>query len=172
MNVSVAVLQLLVAAAFVSIPVVRHRYGAAAMAGAEAELDRQGVRSTVLTENGMRFDAGGHETAAPVSVALMMVAVAGLNLADSSWAGPLTWIFQSLVLLGNCVILYSQVTAEKSVRSAFARKGDPMLSRIDVAALLKAAENGFPAWVWTLQNVRHVVVFGASALALAAVAVA
>lgn len=42
MNVFIAVLQLLVAAAFVSIPVVRHRYGAAAMAGAEAELERQG----------------------------------------------------------------------------------------------------------------------------------
>ncbi|GHH86264.1 hypothetical protein [Streptomyces capitiformicae] len=172
MNVLIAVLQLLVAAAFVSIPVVRHCYGAAAMAGAEAELERQGVRRTALAENGMRFDAGGHETAAPVSVAVIMTALAGLNLADSSWAGTLTWVFQSLVLLGNCVILYSQLTAEQSVRSAFARKGDPMLARVDVEALLKAAEVAFPAWVWTLQNVRHAVVFGASALALLTLAVA
>ncbi|MFJ8645163.1 hypothetical protein ACIRNI_03450 [Streptomyces sp. NPDC093546] len=44
-------------------------------------------------------------------------------------------------------------------------------ARIDVPALLKAAEAGFPAWTWTLQTVRHVTVFGASALALAALAV-
>lgn len=138
------------------------------MAGAEAELERQGVRTTVLAENGMRFDAGGHETAVPATVAAVMVALAGLNLFGGDWARPLTLTFQSLVLAGNCLILYSQLTAETSVRAAFRRKGDPMLARVDVPALLKAAENGFPAWTWTLQNVRHVVVFGASVLALAA----
>ena len=44
-----------------------------------------------------------------------------------------------------------------------------MLARIDVRALL-VAEAGFPSWVWTLQDVRHVVVFGASVLALGALA--
>ncbi|MFI9204114.1 hypothetical protein [Streptomyces sp. NPDC053048] len=171
MNVLVAVMQLLVATAFVSIPLVRHRYGATATAGAQAELERQGVRPTVLAENGMRFDAGGHETWAPVSIAAAMAAAAGANLFGSSWAGPLTWVVQSIVLLINCVILYSNLTAVKSVQAAFARKGDPMLARIDVAALLKAAEAGFPGWVWVLQNARHVVVFGASAVALAAMTV-
>lgn len=47
-----------------------------------------------------------------------------------------------------------------------------MLARVDVKALLKAAGVGFPAWVWTLQNVRHAVVFGASALALLTLVVA
>ncbi|MEU8385381.1 hypothetical protein [Streptosporangium sp. NPDC048865] len=168
MNVFIALMQSLVAAAFVSIPLVRHRYGATAMAGAQTELERQGVRPTVLAENGMRFDAGGHETAAPVTVAAVMLTLAGLNLSGGGWAHPLTLILQSLVLAANCLILYSQLTAEKSVRAAFRRKGDPMLARVDVPALLKAAEDGFPAWTWTLQNVRHVVVFGASALALAA----
>jgi hypothetical protein len=161
-------MQLLVAGAFVSIPLVRARYGATAMAAAEAELVRQGVRPTVLTENGMRFDAGGHETAAPVGVAVAMVIAAGLNLFGSDWAQLVTWILQSLVVAGNCVILYSQLTAAKSVRAAFVRKGDPMLARVDVPVLLKAAEDGFPSWTWTLQNVRHVVVFGASIIALAA----
>ncbi|MGC5014952.1 hypothetical protein ACLQ2R_29655 [Streptosporangium sp. DT93] len=35
-------------------------------------------------------------------------------------------------------------------------------------ALLKAAEDGFPAWTWTLQKVRHVVGFGASIVVLVA----
>ncbi|MBG0814567.1 hypothetical protein [Planomonospora sp. ID82291] len=172
MNALTATMQLLVAGAFVSIPLVRHRYGATAMAGAQAELARQGVRTTVLTENGMRFDAGGHETAAPAAVAAVMTALAALNLTGGDWAGPLTLILQSLVLAANCLILYSQLTATASVQAAFARKGDPMLARIDVPALLKAAEDGFPAWTWTLQTVRHTVVFGASVLALAATALA
>ncbi|MER6134382.1 hypothetical protein [Streptomyces sp. NPDC001815] len=167
MNASVAVMQLLVAAAFMSIPLVRGRYGATAMAGAEAELERQGIRTTALTENGMRFDAGGHETWAPVSIAAAMTAVAAVNLFGGSWAEPLTWAFQSIVLAVNCVILYSNLTAVKSVQAAFLRKDDPALARIDVPALLKAAEDGFPSWVWVLQNARHVVVFGASVLALA-----
>ncbi|GAT70413.1 hypothetical protein PS9374_06095 [Planomonospora sphaerica] len=170
MSVFTAVMQSLVAAAFLSIPLVRHRYGAVAMAGAQAELARQGVRTTVLAENGMRFDAGGHETAAPAAVAAVMAALAALNLSGGDWARPLTWIFQSLVLVANGLILYSQLTAAKSVQAAFRRKGDPALARIDVPALLKAAEDGFPAWTWTLQNLRHTVVFGASVLALTATA--
>ncbi|ORT59245.1 hypothetical protein [Streptomyces sp. CB03238] len=172
MNTFVAVMQMLVAAAFLSIPVVRARYGATATVGAEAELRRQGVRTTVLAENGMRFDAGGHETWAPVSIAAVMAAVAAVNLCDGSWAESLTWVAQSIVLATNGVILYSNLTAVTSVRAAFARKGDADLARIDVPALLKAAEDGFPSWVWVLQNARHVVVFGASVLALAALFIA
>ena len=168
----IAVMQLLIAVAFLSIPVVRHRYGARATRSAHAELERQGVRPAVLAENGMRFDAGGHETAAPVAVAAVMVTLAVLNLIGAAWAHPLTWALQALVLLGNAVILYSNLTAARSVRAAFIRKGDPMLARIDVPALLKAAEDGFPAWTWVLQNVRHAVVFGASAAALVTLAVA
>ncbi|MBW5486077.1 hypothetical protein [Streptomyces bambusae] len=164
MNVLIAVPQLLAAAAFVSIPVVRSRYGATATASAHAELRRQGVRTTVLAENGMRFDASGHETWAPVSIAAALVASALLVLLGASWAHPVAWTVQALVLLINCVILYSNRTAVKSVRAAFSRKGDPELARIDVPALLKAAEDGFPRWTWTLQNARHAVVFAASAL--------
>jgi hypothetical protein len=172
MHLFVAVMQLSVAAAFLSIPFVRNRYGAIAMASAQAELHRQGVRTTVLEENGMRFDAGGHETAAPAAVAAVMVTLAGLHLAGSTWAVPLTWAFQSLVLVGNGLILYSGLTAVASVQKAFRRKGDPMLAGVEVPALLKAAEDGFPAWTWTLQKVRHIVVFGASLFALVALVVA
>lgn len=168
MNVFIAVMQLLVAMAFVSIPLVRHRYGATAMTSAQSELARQGVPTTVLSDHGMRFDASGHETAVPATVAAVMAILAGLNLLGADLAQPLTWIFQLLIVLGNCVIIYSQLSAEKSVKAAFGRKGDPMLARIDIRALLKAAEDGFPSWTWTLQNVRHVVVFGASILTMAA----
>src|SRR4051794_22083838 len=118
MTTFVAVMQLLAAAAFVSIPLVRHRYGATAMAHAEANLREQGVVPTALTDNGMRFDAGGHETAVPVGVAAVLVAVAGLNLGGIGWVGVPNWVVLSLLLVGNGAILHSQLTAASSVTAA------------------------------------------------------
>ncbi|MFF1568700.1 hypothetical protein ACFVY1_35350 [Streptomyces sp. NPDC058293] len=86
------------AAAFVSIPVVRARFGGGATAAAHAELRRQGVRTTVLEESGMRFDAGGHETGVPVSIAAVLAATACLNLISGSWVGAVNWIILGLVL--------------------------------------------------------------------------
>ncbi|PZG14005.1 hypothetical protein [Nonomuraea aridisoli] len=123
------------------------------------------MRGSVLAENGMRFDAGGHETWAPGGIAAVLVAVAVMNVAAVSWSGTATWIVQSLVLVVHCLVIHSQLTAVSSVRSAFARKGDPVLAGIDVAALLKAAESGFPSWTWKLANARNAVVFAASFLA-------
>ncbi|WP_328407821.1 hypothetical protein [Nocardia sp. NBC_00403] len=173
MYVFAAVLQLLIALAFVSIPLVRHRYGAAAKTAAEAELRRQGIPASVLKENNLSFDAGGHETIVPATVALIMMVLAALQLTGNHWGQTLSWIFQPLVLIGNVLIIYSNLTAAKSVQAAFARKGDPMLTRIDAAALLKAAESGFPRWVMPiLQNVRHAVVMGGSILILIALVLA
>ncbi|MFF2189889.1 hypothetical protein [Streptomyces sp. NPDC058155] len=172
MNALAAVMQLLVAAAFVSIPVVRHRFGPAAKAAAVAELRRQEVRPEVLEENKLRFDAGGHETAAPVTVAAIMIAVAAANFADADLARLLTWIFSSLVLLMNAGIVYSNFTAVKAVEAAFRRNGDPELARVAVAPFLQAAEDAFPAWVRVQTYMRNTIVFGGSALALLAVSVA
>ncbi|MER6449825.1 hypothetical protein [Streptomyces venezuelae] len=168
---AVAALQLLIAVAFLSIPVVRSRYGARAQASVEAELGRQGVRSTVMAENGMRLDAGGHETWAPVGIAAALVLPALLSIAGSPWSGTVSWVVQPLVILVNCVILYSNLTAVPSVTAAFARSGDAELQRIDVRSMLAAAEKGFPRWVMPyLQNLRHAVVFAGSISVLAVLA--
>ncbi|MEV7239229.1 hypothetical protein AB0N06_36710 [Streptomyces sp. NPDC051020] len=172
MNVLAAAMQLLVAVAFLSIPLVRHRFGPAAKAAAVAELRRQEVRPEVLEENRLRFDAGGHETAAPVTVAVVMTAVAVANIAEADSARLLTWIFSALVLLMNVVIVYSNLTAVRSVEAAFRRKGDPELARVEVAPFLRAAEGAFPGWVRIQTYVRNTIVFGGSAVALLAVSVA
>lgn len=172
MHAVAAAMQLLVAAAFVSIPLVRHRFGPAAKAAAVAELRRQNVRPQVLEENKIRFDAGGHETAAPVAVAVVMIAVAAVNLAGAEPARPLTWIFSSLVILANVAIVHSNRTATASVTAAFRRKGDPELARIEVAPLLQAAEHAFPRWVRVQTLLRNTVVFAGSAVALIAVSLA
>ncbi|MGW6404807.1 hypothetical protein [Streptomyces sp. NPDC055134] len=69
-----------------------------------------------------RFDAGRHETCAPASVAAAMVGVAVLNFMASTWGQTLTWVFSSLVLALNTLILHSQLTTAKSVQAAFRRK--------------------------------------------------
>ncbi|MFI1284751.1 hypothetical protein ACH4U5_29055 [Streptomyces sp. NPDC020858] len=137
---AVATLQLLIALAFLSIPLVRSRYGSRAQAAVEAELGRQGVRTTVMAENGMRLDAGGHETWAPAGIAASLAVPAVLGIAGSSWDETLTWIVQPLVILVNCVNLYSNLTAVPSVTAAFAKSGDAELQRIDVTSMLRAAE--------------------------------
>ncbi|MGW1255184.1 hypothetical protein ACWD5Q_08300 [Streptomyces sp. NPDC002513] len=169
MNSLAAVMQLLVAIAFISIPVVRHRFGPAAKAAAVAELRRQNVRPEVLEENKLRFDASGHETAAPATVAVVMIGTAALNFAGAALAQPLTWVFSSLVLLMNAGIVYSNLTAVKSVEAAFRRKGDPELARVEVAPFLQAAEDAFPRWVRAQTYLRNSVVFAGSAVALLAV---
>ncbi|MFF3217076.1 hypothetical protein ACFYYB_41475 [Streptomyces sp. NPDC002886] len=171
-NTLSAVAQILVAAAFVSIPLLRHRFGAVAKAAAVAELRRQGVRPEVLEENKLRFDASGHEWWASGAFAAASLAAATLNLAGSPLGTTLTWIFSTLALLANILILQSQLGAVKSVRAAFRRKGDPELLRVDVPAFLQAAEGAFPSWTRVLQNVRHTVVFAGSALALTVAALA
>ncbi|MER6201160.1 hypothetical protein ABT234_27810 [Streptomyces sp. NPDC001586] len=170
---AVAALQLLIALAFLSIPLVRSRYGARAQAAVEAELGRQGVRTTVMAENGMRLDAGGHETWAPVGIAVSLAVPAVLSLAGNSWGETLSWVVQPLVILVNCVILYSNLIAVPSVTAAFAKSDDAELRRIDVKSMLAAAEKGFPRWVMPyLQNLRHAVVFAGSLGALALLATA
>ncbi|MFK0258562.1 hypothetical protein [Streptomyces sp. NPDC090445] len=168
--ITTAVAQLLVATAFLSIPLLRHRFGAVAKAAAVTELERQDIRPAVLEENRLRFDASGHEWWAPGSFAAVNIAAAALNLAGSPWGTTLTWIFSSIAFLANIAILQSQLGAVKSVQAAFRRKGDAELLRIDVPAFLRAAEGAFPAWTRVLQNVRHTVVFAGSALALTAAA--
>lgn len=122
MNALAAGIQVLIALAFVSIPVIRARWGAAAQSAAEAELTRQGLPTTVLAENKLRFDAGGHETAAPASIAAVLVALAALNLFGSPLGETLTWILQPLVILINGAILYSQLTAVRAVEAPSPRR--------------------------------------------------
>lgn len=172
MNTLAAVAQILVAAAFASIPLLRHRFGAAAKTAAVTELRRQGVRPAVLEENRLRFDASGHEWWAPGAFAAASLGAAALNLAGNPLGTAPTWIVSTVAFLANVLILQSQLGAVQSVRAAFRRKGDPELLRVDVPAFLKAAEGAFPAWTRILQNARHVAVFAGSALAVTAVALA
>lgn len=172
MTTVAAVLQILIGLAFIAIPFVRRRYGAAAKAAAEAEVERQGVPARTLADHKIDFDERGIETLIPLTVAVIMAVLAGMNFAGNSLGETLTWIFQPMILLLNAAILYSQVTATQSVTAYFAKTGSPELQRIDVKAMLDASENGFPSWVFpNLQIVRHTIAFAGSAAVLILLAV-
>jgi hypothetical protein len=55
--------------------------------------------------------------------------------------------------------------------SALCRASPTVPIEASIPALRRCAVNAFPAWVSALQNVRHTVVFGASGLSVAAVAI-
>ncbi|MBT2477750.1 hypothetical protein [Streptomyces sp. ISL-94] len=84
---------------------MRSRYGGRAQASVGAELARQGERTMVMAENGMRLDVGGHETWAPVGMAVAPAVPAAFTLAGSSRGETLSWIVQPLVVLVKGVIL-------------------------------------------------------------------
>jgi hypothetical protein len=166
-----AMLQLLIALAFLSAPIVGFVYGADAQAAAEAEVVRQGFPAAVLAENNIAFDEGGAATVLPVVVALGMTTLALLNMAGKRVGQILSWIFQPIVLAGNVAIMASQRFAAQAVESAFESSGNATLQSIDVQALLDAAESGFPGWLPYLVNVRFVVVTLGSVLVIVLLAI-
>jgi hypothetical protein len=161
-----AALQLLIAVAFLSIPLIGAVYGADVQAAAEAAIIRQGLPATVLADNGVRLDEGGAAIVLPVAIALCVAALAVLNLAGKRVGRILTWIVQPLVLLGNLAIMASQQSAVRVVESVFASSGDAELQRIDVQALFDAAFAAYPSWLPPLVNVRNVVVILGSVLVI------
>jgi len=149
-----ATLQLLLAVTFLIAPAVAHLYGAEAQAGAEAEIERQGFPARVLAENRVTFTSGAVVgRALPVAIALVLAALAVLNLRGSRIGRIATFVFQPLVLLAGGTVLAGQVFAVQFVESTFAKSGDVTLERIDVRSVMSAAMEAFPAWlpinVWT-----------------------
>lgn len=161
-----AMLQLLVALAFVSVPILGAVYGADVQAAAEAEVVRQGHAADALAKINVRFDESGVATVIPVAIALSLATVALLNLAGKRVGWILSWIFQPLVLVGNFAIMVSQMSAAQALKSAFQSSGDATLRNIDAQAVLDAAGSAYPGWLPVLVNTRFVVVTFGSALVL------
>jgi hypothetical protein len=161
-----AVLQLLIALAFLSIPFIGFVHGADIQAAAEAEMVRQGFSASVLAEHGLAFDESGFATLMPVAVAVIMAGLALLNLTGRRIGRTLSWVFQPLVLLGNVAIVLSNMSAVQAVESLFQSSGDASLRNIDVQALLDAANSAYPGWVTSLVDARSIVVTLGSVLVM------
>jgi hypothetical protein len=161
-----AILQILLAATFLIMPLLVLRHGSHAQAAAEAEVARQGFPAEVLAKNGVHFDEGTAGLVLPVAIALGLGALAALNVVGNEIGRILTWILQPMLLVGGGLIIFRQVAAARFVESSFERSGDPILAAIDVRAFVDAATEAFPRWFVFVVRARFVLVTLGSALVI------
>ncbi|MFE5588622.1 hypothetical protein, partial [Kitasatospora sp. NPDC056531] len=148
------VLQLLLAATFVVIPIAVWRSGAAAQQAAEAEVVRQGHPAEILARHGIRFAEQPWEFLLALAIAACLSALAALNIAGNETGRVLSWIVEPLILLLVGSVIASQVFARRFTEAAFRKSSDAGARTIDVRAVLAAVGMGFPSWVRPLVLVR------------------
>ena len=141
-----SLLQFLLAATFVIIPVVGTRYGAGAQRAAETAVVRQGFPATLLTERRINFGASRASVVLAIAIGLCFATLASLNLAGNGAGQTLSWIFQPIILVLGCVIMPGEVFVARFIESAFTKSDDPALRNINVKAFVDAAVTAFPGW--------------------------
>jgi hypothetical protein len=134
------------AATFIVMAFVAYRFGLAAQRAAEVEVVRQGHAAELLIRGRVKFRETGAGLALPLGIALVLAALATLNLAGNETARVTTWAFQSLLFVVGGYITAGQVFAVRFVESAFRKSGDEDLAQVDVKRLMEAATRAFPAW--------------------------
>ncbi|MFC9996259.1 hypothetical protein [Nocardia sp. NPDC127526] len=147
-----AVLQLLLAATMIVIPVLVAATGRRAQQAAEAEVSRQGHNPDVLARHGIRFNEAVWEFAFAMGIAAGLAVMAALTLTGT--ARPVVLIAEALVLLVVGFITASQVFAVRYTRAALDKSADPQARAIDATAVIAAASAGYSRWVRPLVLVR------------------
>jgi hypothetical protein len=140
-----SILQLLIAGSFLMMAVAAYTYGAAAQEAAEAAVAAQDLPPATLRRHGVKFEERGVELVLPVAIALVIAALAVLDLAGDEVSRTLSWILQPILLVGGGIVTGGQVFATRYLRATFAKSEDPMLRRVDVKKLIQAGVSAFPA---------------------------
>jgi hypothetical protein len=169
--VGASLLQLLLAVTFLIMPAIAYRYGARAQAAAEAEVARQGFPAGILAKNKVKFTERGIEAALPAAIALLLVALASLNLAGIEAGRIMSWIFQPVILVVGGLVTAAQVFDVRYLTSAFRKSGDQTLRSINVKAFVDAAVRAFPAGFRSLVATRFVLTTAGSVLVIVLLAV-
>ncbi|MEV6039694.1 hypothetical protein AB0L65_51835 [Nonomuraea sp. NPDC052116] len=143
------VLQLLFALAFLIAPVAGLVYGAEVKTAIEAELVRQGLSPTILTDHGIRLDEGGYALVLPVATTVIAAILAWLNLAGRRAGRILTLIIQPVFLALDVFILATQVTRVPTFQSILGETADAQ-------AIFDAAGRVYPAWLLAVSDGRLV----------------
>ncbi|MFI9204113.1 hypothetical protein [Streptomyces sp. NPDC053048] len=159
-------LQLLLAATFLVIPVTVWFTGGAAQRAAEAETARQGYPAEVLARHGIRFKERAWEFSLALSIAAILLTLAGLNLTASTTGRTLSWIVEPIVLLVVGFITAGQVFAARYTEAALKKSDDPAVRTIDARAVIAAASAQFPSWLRPLVLLRFPLATLGSALVI------
>jgi hypothetical protein len=167
-----AVLQLLLAATFVALPVAVARSGAAAQDAAEAEVARQRGPADTLAALGIRLTERPAEFLLAIAVAAILTTLGSLNLAGTDAGRLLSWIIEPLVLIAVGLVTAGQVFATRYTQAAFARSPDPAIRALDATAVMRAAMGAMPSWVRPVVVFRFALVIAGSPAILVLLAIA
>lgn len=151
-----AVLQLLIAVAFLISPVVGLVFGGDVQAAAEAEAVRQGIPADALGRNHLRFDETGGALVIPIGVAVIVAVLAYLNLSGRRVGWTLSLIVAPIVIALDLWIATSQAGVVTYLQSLVTSSGDPTIQGLDISALLAAVDSAYPAWTGAVTSMRLV----------------
>jgi hypothetical protein len=159
-----AMLQAALAVTFLVIPIFAYHCGTDAQRAADAAARAQGCAAGVLGRHGVRFDERGAEMVLPIGIAAALAALAALNATGSDAGQPLSLVFQPILFVAGGAVTAGQVFPVRSTRLllAKAKADDAALRRLDVAAVIAAAQNAFPWWIRPLIMARFLLVTAGS----------
>jgi hypothetical protein len=143
-TVIAGVLQLLLAAGFVVMPVVALRYGSRAQRAAEADVVRQGQPGGLLLEHGVRIEERRSDLPLPFAIAAILAVLGTLNLAGVDLGRILTFVLQPLMLVAGGFVTAGQVFVTRFVEAGLRSGG---VRDVDVRSFIGAAQAVFPGWV-------------------------
>jgi hypothetical protein len=170
--VAASILQFLLAATFLIIPVVAYRHGTTAQRAAEAQVRSQGFSAELLAHHRIRFAESGAEALFPFAIALCVATLASLNLSGTEIGRVASLVVQPLLLAGGGVITAGQVFPVRFTESALKKSGDAAVKDLDVRAFIDAANAAFPVWLRHIIITRFVLVTVGSIFVIILLAVA
>jgi hypothetical protein len=156
------IVQLLLAATFLIVPVVACRHGTAAQRAAEAQVASQGFAADILSRHRIRFAESRAEMLVPLAIAVGLMALAALNVTDIGRIPSL--VVHPVLFLGGGVITAGQVFVVRFTESALRKSGGAAVRGLDVQAVIEAANSAFPWWLRYVIVTRFVLVTAGSAL--------
>jgi hypothetical protein len=107
---SVAALQLLIAASFLSVPIAGAVYGDDVRTAAKTEAARRGFPLTAVTASDLRFGGSRTTTVLLVVAALALVPLSLLNLHGRRVGRMLSWIVLPVAFVGNLFLAGDRTT--------------------------------------------------------------
>ncbi|MCE7004572.1 hypothetical protein LWC34_17310 [Kibdelosporangium philippinense] len=164
------VLQLLLAATFVIVPVIAYRHGTQAQQAAEADVARQGFPIEVLTRHRIRFAESAMETLFPFGIALFLAVLALLNLTGTETGRVLSLVAQPIMFIGGGFITAGQMFPVRFIGAALKKSSDATARTLDVQSFVDAATAAFPSWLRPIIVTRFALVTVGSLLVIALLA--
>ncbi|MEV6964989.1 hypothetical protein AB0M47_07715 [Hamadaea sp. NPDC051192] len=160
------VANLLIALAFLTIPLLGLVYGDDVQTAAEQEVVAQGLPVSVLADNDLSFRESGVAIVFPVVIALGIALLGWWLRTGRPAARIVSLIVMPVVILGNVAILMSNASAVSALQTMFDRSNDADLRRLDAQALFDAALGAYPDWLPVLTAIRNTLVFGCAVLVI------